>query len=97
MLKKCPLCADNEDELVLAVWLYFAQVRDQLNCIAPTQVSRQLTAKKALMQQLKVVPDVCAHHIRMALAWTTSCIPLLVPEGRPSIRLSKRAQLPSFR
>ncbi len=41
------------------------------------------------------MPDVFTHLIRMALAQTTSCIPLLTLDGCPSIRLTKWVQFPT--
>jgi len=84
MFEECPLIANDEDKLVFAMRLHFAQVCNQLNRFAPTQVARQFAIDKTLVKQIEVMPDMFTHLISMAVPQAASCIPLLTPSSAPS-------------
>jgi hypothetical protein len=77
LLEKGPLAANNEDRLITLMWLHFAQLSDQLDRVAPAEVSRKFTSKQVLMEQLEIMPEKCTHPSIMNARAAQSCIGLL--------------------
>lgn len=60
-LEERALRPHHEGELVASVWLDFTDLSNQLNNIAPRQITRQFAIDQVPQQNLKVVTDMSSH------------------------------------
>src|ERR1019366_4180795 len=60
-LEEAPLRADNKDKRIVAVFLDLANLADQVDNDAPTEIARQFAANKTCQQLFMIMTDMCVH------------------------------------
>ncbi|SEF43898.1 hypothetical protein SAMN05421819_0023 [Bryocella elongata] len=76
MLEKTSLRSDNEDKLVAAVGLYFADLPDEIYGVGPAQTPGKLSGEEARIKQVEIMTEMCAHTLSMASGLACGCIRL---------------------
>ena len=78
-LEKFPLGTHHERKLVIPVRLDFADLSDEVNYSAPTQIARQFAADEAIKKLFMVATNMIIHLRMISPARERYCSSLLMP------------------
>src|ERR1700728_1726083 len=77
-LKEGSLCTNDKGEFIASMRFRGAKKLNQLNCLVPAQIARQLAIQKTPMQQIEIVTNMFTHLSRIILLASKICSSLLI-------------------